>query len=85
MRLEMVDLDQLVCKDCYAFEKDKIYCVKVKISEDYPKEFIKFHCEGIVKMFEDKGITLIAIPCIEGNVDIEFFTINNDEKEEIKE
>lgn len=83
----MVDLDQLgcECKDCYAFEKDKVYCVKVKILEDCPREFIKPHCDGIVKMFEDKGVTLIAIPCIEGNIDVEFFTINKDEKEEIKE
>lgn len=83
----MVGLDQLGCeyKDCYAFEKDKVYCVKVKIPEDYPREFIRPYCEGIVKMFEDKGVALISIPCIEGNVDVEFFTINKDEKEEIKE
>lgn len=80
-----LDLQECECKDCYAFERDKVYCVKVKIPEDYPREFIRPYCDGIVKMFEDKGVTLIAIPCIEGNIDVEFFTINEDEKEEIKE
>lgn len=82
----MVDLDQqeCKCKDCYAFEKDKMYCMKVKVPEDYPREFIKPLCEGIVKMFEDKGVTLITLPCIEGDIDVEFFTINKDEKEEME-
>ena len=83
----MVDLDQLECKDCYAFEKDKVYCVKINFDHFVPGEMIKSWCEGLKEKFKENSIDLIVVPLTNGGpiCDIEFFTINENEKEEIKE
>ena len=74
----MVDLDQLVCKDCYAFEKGKVYCVKIKMPKDYPREFIGIHAMSFVKAFNEKGIEVIVIPEIDGELEFEFFKCNGE-------
>ena len=84
MELEMVDLEALECKidnNILTFEKGKVYCVKVHIY-DYPKEFIQIFCEHLVEVFKRRDIEVIAIPIIDGQMDLEFFKIND--KEEIK-
>ena len=80
----MVDLEALECKidnNLLAFEKDKVYCVKVHIY-DFPAKFISEYCNHLVEVFERRGIEVIAIPIIDKHMDLEFFKIN--EKEEIK-
>ena len=74
----MVDLDQLVCKDCYAFEKGKVYCVKIKVPKDYPREFIGTHAMSFVKAFDERGIEVIVIPEIDGELEFEFFKCNSE-------
>lgn len=74
----MVDLDQLVCKDCYAFEKGKVYCVKMKVPKDHPREFIGIHAMSLVETFNKKGIEAIVIPEIEGELEFEFFKCNDE-------
>ena len=76
----MVDLDQLVCKDCYAFEKGKVYCVKIKVPKDYPREFIRTHAMSFVKAFDERGIEVIVIPEIDGELEFEFFKCNSEFK-----
>lgn len=80
----MVDLEALECKiddNLLAFEKDKVYCVKVHIY-DYPIEFVGEYCKHLVEVFERRGIEVIAIPIFDRQMDLEFFKVN--EKEEIK-
>ena len=80
----MVDLEALECKidnNILAFEKGKVYCVKVHIY-DYPEEFVSIFCEHLVEVFGRREIEVIAIPIIDGQMDLEFFKVN--EKEEIK-
>lgn len=80
----MVDLEALECKidnNILAFEKDKVYCVKVHI-HDYPKEFIQIFCDHLVEVFKRRGIEVIAIPIIDEQMDLEFFKVND--KEELK-
>ena len=84
MELEMVDLEALECKidnNILAFEKGKVYCVKVHIY-DYPKEFIGEYCKHLIDVFKRREIEVIAIPIIDGQMDLEFFKVND--KEEIK-
>ena len=79
---EMVDLEALECKmdnNLLAFEKGKVYCVKVHIY-DYPREFVSVFCEHLVEVFKRRGIEIIVIPITDGEMDLEFFKIN--EKEE---
>lgn len=80
----MVDLEALECKidnNILAFEKGKVYCVKVHIY-DYPKEFIQIFCEHLVEVFKRRDVEVIAIPIIDEQMDLEFFKVND--KEEIK-
>lgn len=83
----MVGLEALECKidnNILSFEKGKVYCVKVHIY-DYPKEFIGDYCKHLVEVFNRRGIEVIAIPIIDGQMNLEFFKINENRKEEIKE
>ena len=83
----MVDLEALECKidkNILAFEKGKVYCVKVHIY-DYPREFIQMFCERLVEVFSKRDIEVIAMPIIDGEMDLEFFKNNEIEKKEIKE
>ena len=78
----MVDLEALEYKidnNLLAFEKDKVYCVKVHIY-DYPKEFIGEYCKHLVEVFQRREIEVIAIPIIDGQMDLEFFKVNEEEK-----
>ena len=78
----MVDLEALECKiddNVLAFEKGKVYCVKVHIY-DYSMGFVGEYCKHLVEVFERRGIELIAIPIVDKEMDLEFFKIN--EKEE---
>ena len=84
MELEMVDLEALECKidkNILAFEKGKVYCVKVHIY-DYPKEFVGEYCKHLIDVFKRRDIEVIAIPIIDEQMDLEFFKVND--KEEIK-
>ena len=66
-----MDLDQLECKidnNLLAFEKDKIYCVKVHIY-DFPREFVSEYCKHLVEVFEKRGIEVIAIPIFDTEMD----------------
>ena len=74
------DLELKIDENLIAFEKDKIYCIKVKIPSDYPKEFIQTHCEAILEVFNRKNIQIIVIPCIEGEIDFEFVQISKEDK-----
>lgn len=84
MELEMVDLEALECKidnNILAFEKGKVYCVRVYIY-DYPREYIQEFCERLVEIFRRRDIEVIAIPIIDGEMDLEFFKTND--KEDLK-
>ena len=62
--LEMVDLEALECKidnNILAFERDKVYCVKVHMY-DYPGEYVQMFCEHLVDVFSRRDIKVIAIP-----------------------
>lgn len=77
----MVDLEALECKiddNLLAFEKGKVYCVKVHIY-DYPKEFIGEYCKHLVEVFGRRGIEVIAIPIFDKQMDLEFFKVNKDD------
>ena len=79
----MVDLEALECKidnNILSFEKGKVYCVKVHIY-DYPREFIQVFCEHLIEVFKRKEIEFIVIPIIDGEMDLEFFKINEIEEE----
>ena len=79
----MVDLEALECKiddNVLAFEKGKVYCVKVHIY-NYPKDYINIYCSHLTEIFSRRGIELIALPIIDGEMELEFFKINNDEVE----
>ena len=76
----MVDLAQLECKDCYAFEKDKVYCLKIEVPKNYPRESIPNICRNITEAFAYQNITVIVLPQREDDLKFEFFKI--DEKEE---
>ena len=83
----MVDLEALECKidnNILAFEKDKAYCVKVHIY-DYPREFVSIFCEHLVEVFRRRDIEVIAIPITDGQMDLEFFKINDNKIEGDKE
>ena len=69
----MVDLDQLECKDWYAFEKDKVYCLKIEVPKDYPTENIPTICKNIVDTFAYQNITVIVLPQREDDLKFEFF------------
>ena len=78
----MVDLEALECKidnNILAFEKGKVYCIKVHIY-DYPKEFIGEYCKHLIDVFKRRDIEVIAIPIIDGEMDLEFFKINDKEE-----
>lgn len=78
----MVDLEALECKidkNILAFEKGKVYCVKVHIY-NYPKEYIQGFCEHLVEVFSRRDIEVIAIPIIDEQMDLEFFKINDEEE-----
>ena len=80
----MVDLEALECKidnNILAFERDKVYCVKVYIY-DYPEEYIQMLCEHLVEVFSKRDIKVIVIPIIDKQMDLEFFKVND--KEELK-
>ena len=80
----MVDLEVLECKidnNILAFEKGKVYCVKVHIY-DYPEEFVGEYCAHLVEVFNRRGIEVIAIPIFDREMDLEFFKVND--KEELK-
>ena len=77
MGLEMVDLAQLECKDYYAFDKDKVYCVKLSVPKDYPRESISIVCKSVVDAFSSCGVNVVVIPQIEGGINFEFFNINS--------
>ena len=80
----MVDLEALECKidnNILAFEKGKVYCVKVHIY-DYPEQYIQTLCEHLIDVFKRRDIEVIAIPIIDGQMDLEFFNVID--KEEIK-
>ena len=76
----MVGLAQLECKDCYAFEKDKVYCLKIEVPKDYPIENIPNVCKNIVDTFAHQNINVIVLSQREDDLKFEFFKIN--EKEE---
>jgi hypothetical protein len=78
----MVDLEVQECKidnNILAFEKGKVYCVKVHIYA-YPKEYIQMFCEHLVEIFKRRDIEIIAIPIIDEQMDLEFFKVNEKEK-----
>ena len=78
----MVDLDLqgCECKDCYTFDKDKVYCLKIEVPEKYPKESIPNVCRSIVDAFSSYVVDIVVLPQTEGGLKFEFFKI--DEKEE---
>ena len=73
----MVDLAQLECNDCYSFDKDKVYCVKLNIPKDYPRESIFNVCKSVVDAFSSHGVEIVVIPQIENEISFEFFNIND--------
>ena len=78
----MVDLEALECKiddNLLAFEKDKVYCVKVHIY-NYPEEFVGEYCKHLVEVFQRRGIEVIAIPIFDKQMDLEFFKVNGEEE-----
>ena len=75
-----LDLQGCECKDCYAFEKDKVYCLKIEVPENYPKENIPDVCRSIVSAFSSYGVDVVVLPQIEGDLKFEFFKINKDEE-----
>lgn len=78
----MVDLALQGCeyKDCYAFEKDKVYCLKIEVPEDYPIEHIPNVCESIENAFAHQNIKVIVLPQMENGITFEFFRIDEKEK-----
>ena len=73
----MVDLAQLECKDCYAFDRDKVYCVKVNIPKGYPRESISSACKSVVDAFSSYDVSVVVIPQVEDGISFDFFNINN--------